>query len=509
MDLSHNILSILIWLPILGGLAVLAFGDAGDSASPRAHGMRMLAFAVSLLTLLLSLFLYTNFDTTTAAMQFVERSPWIEAFKIEYYLGVDGISTPLILLTTFITPLVVLSAWDSIKLRPAQYFAAFLILEGLMIAVFSALDAILFYVMWEAMLVPMFLIIGVWGGKRRIYATMKFFLYTFLGSVLMLVSFIYLYGKTGDFNFFSFMDVSLTLKEQQYIFLAFLLAFAVKVPMWPVHTWLPDAHVEAPTGGSVILAAIMLKMGGYGFIRLSLPMLPDGSEYFAGLMIALSLIAVVYIGLVALMQKDMKKLIAYSSIAHMGFVTLGFFLLWSIGSGSGAGLGMTGGMVQMVSHGLISGAMFLCVGVLYDRMHSRNIADYGGVANTMPTFAAFFVLFAMANAGLPGTSGFVGEFMVIIASFKANFWYAFIAATTLITGAAYTLWMIKRVVYGKVANEKVEALQDLTQREFVVLGVLAFAVLLVGLWPAPLVDMMTVTVDQLIERISQPKLAAL
>jgi NADH-quinone oxidoreductase subunit M len=509
MDLSHNILSILIWLPILGGVAVLAFGDAGDAGSPRAHGMRMLSLAVSLLTLLLSFFLYSNFDTTTAAMQFVERAPWIDAFRIEYYLGVDGISAPLILLTTFITPFVVLSAWDSIKLRPAQYFAAFLILEGLMIAVFCALDAILFYVMWEAMLVPMFLIIGVWGGKRRVYATMKFFLYTFLGSVLMLVSFIYLYGKTGDFNFFSFMDVPLSLTEQKYIFLAFLLAFAVKVPMWPVHTWLPDAHVEAPTGGSVILAAIMLKMGGYGFVRLSLPILPDGSEYFAGLMIALSLIAVVYIGFVALMQKDMKKLIAYSSIAHMGFVTLGFFLLWSIGEGSGAGLGMTGGMVQMISHGLISGAMFLCVGVLYDRMHSRQIADYGGVANTMPTFAAFFVLFAMANAGLPGTSGFVGEFMVIIASFKANFWFAFLAATTLILGAAYTLWMIKRVVYGKVANEKVQALQDLNRREFIVLGVLAFAVLLVGLWPAPLVDMMTVTVDQLIERISQPKLAAL
>ncbi|MDH4073431.1 MAG: NADH-quinone oxidoreductase subunit M, partial [Gammaproteobacteria bacterium] len=391
--------------------------------------------------------------------------------------------------------------------RPAQYFAAFLVLEGLMVGVFSALDGILFYVLWEAMLVPMFLIIGIWGGERRIYATLKFFLYTFLGSVLMLVAFIYLYNKTGDFNFFSFMDVPLTLFEQQLIFIAFLLAFAVKVPMWPVHTWLPDAHVEAPTGGSVILAAIMLKMGGYGFVRLSLPMLPDGSEYFAGMMIGLSLIAVVYIGFVALMQKDMKKLIAYSSIAHMGFVTLGFFLLWSTTGGAGAELGMTGGMVQMISHGLVSGAMFLCVGVLYDRVHSRQIADYGGVANTMPVFAAFMVLFAMANAGLPGTSGFVGEFMVIIASFKANVWFAFFAATTLVLGAAYTLWMVKRVVYGDVANKNVAGLTDLVGREFIVLGILALAVLLVGLWPAPLVDMMSVTVRELLEHVAQSKLA--
>jgi NADH-quinone oxidoreductase subunit M len=439
-------------------------------------------------------------------MQFVERAPWIEALHVEYYLGIDGISAPLILLTTFITPLVIIAGWNSVKSRPAQYFAAFLILEGLMLGVFMALDAVLFYVLWEAMLVPMFLIIGIWGGERRVYATIKFFLYTFLGSVLMLVAFIYLYGKTGDFNFFSFQEVSLTLTEQKYLFIAFLLAFAVKVPMWPVHTWLPDAHVEAPTGGSVILAAIMLKMGGYGFVRLSLPMLPDGSEYFSGFMIALSLIGVAYIGLVALMQKDMKKLIAYSSIAHMGFVTLGFFLFWSIGTSGGAVLGVTGGMVQMISHGLISGAMFLCVGVLYDRMHSRQIADYGGVANTMPTFAALMVFFAMANAGLPGTSGFVGEFMVIIASFKANFWFAFVAATTLILGAAYTLWMVKRVLYGEVANNNVAELEDLTAREFVVLGVLAASVLLVGLWPAPLVDMMSVTVEQLIETISHSKL---
>ena len=509
MDLSHNILSMLLWLPLAGGLALLAVGDGGDAATPRAAGMRLLALVVSLLTFVLSLFLYFKFDTVTAGMQFVERMPWIESLNVDYYLGVDGISAPLILLTAFITPLVVIAGWDTIKVRPAQYFAAFLILEGLMIGVFSALDGVLFYVLWEAMLVPMFLIIGVWGGERRVYATLKFFLYTFLGSVLMLVAFIYLYGKTGTFDLMSFMRVPLSLTEQQYIFIAFLLAFAVKVPMWPVHTWLPDAHVEAPTGGSVILAAIMLKMGGYGFVRLSLPMLPDGSRYFAGLMIALSLIAVVYIGLVALMQRDMKKLIAYSSIAHMGFVTLGFFLLWSIGGGSGAALGMTGGMVQMVSHGLVSGAMFLCVGVLYDRMHSRQIADYGGVANTMPNFAAFMVLFAMANAGLPGTSGFVGEFMVIIASFKASFWFAFCAALTLILGAAYTLWMVKRVIYGEVANKQVAALHDLNRREFVVLGVLALAVLLVGLWPAPLVDMMSVTVDRLLEQVSQSKLPAL
>jgi len=509
MDLTENILSLLIWLPIAGGAAVLFVGDGGDATSGRAEQMRWLALGVSLLTLFVSLPLYTDFDTTTAAMQFVERNPWIAALNVEYYLGVDGISAPLILLTTFITPLVVIAGWDTIKARPAQYFAAFLILEGLMVGVFSALDGILFYVLWEAMLVPMFLIIGIWGGERRIYATLKFFLYTFLGSVLMLVAFIYLYNKTGDFNFFSFVDVRLSLFEQQLIFIAFLLAFAVKVPMWPVHTWLPDAHVEAPTGGSVILAAIMLKMGGYGFVRLSLPMLPDGSAYFAGMMIGLSLIAVVYIGFVALMQKDMKKLIAYSSIAHMGFVTLGFFLLWSTAGGSGAELGMTGGMVQMVSHGLVSGAMFLCVGVLYDRVHSRQIADYGGVANTMPKFAAFMVLFAMANAGLPGTSGFVGEFMVIIASFKANFWYAFFAASTLILGAAYTLWMVKRVVYGEVANRNVANLVDLNRREFIVLGVLAAAVLLVGLWPAPLVDMMSVTVQELLQHVSQSKLAGL
>ncbi len=504
--MSQFLLSILIWLPILGGVALLTIGDDGDSSSPRAGMMRNVALTVSILTFLLSTGLYTGFDATTASMQFVERVAWIPAIDSWYYLGVDGISAPLILLTTFITPLVVIAGWDTIKVRPAQYFAAFLILEGLMIGVFSALDGILFYVFWEFMLVPMFLIIGVWGGERRIYATLKFFLYTFLGSVLMLVAFIYLYSKTGSYDLFGWMQEPLSMTAQKLIFIAFLIAFAVKVPMWPVHTWLPDAHVEAPTGGSVILAAIMLKMGGYAFVRLSLPIVPDGSEYFSGLMIALSLIAVVYIGFVALMQKDMKKLIAYSSIAHMGFVTLGFFLLWWIDGSSGAVLGIQGGMVQMISHGLISGAMFLCVGVLYDRVHSRQIADYGGVANTMPVFAAFMVLFAMANAGLPGTSGFVGEFLVIVASFKANFWFAFLAATTLVLGAAYTLWMVKRVIYGEVANDKVAALEDLNRRELIVLAILAISVLLLGLWPAPLVEMMNVTIEQLVEQVGQPKL---
>ncbi len=504
--LANYLLSFLIWLPIAGGVLLLMIGDRGDANSSQARLMRISALAFSLLTFLASIGLYLGFDNAERGMQFVERVPWVESFNVWYYLGVDGISAPLILLTTFITPLVVIAGWDSIKTRPAQYFAAFLILEGLMIGVFSALDGLLFYVFWEAMLIPMFLIIGVWGGERRIYATLKFFLYTFLGSVLMLVAFIWLYVQTDSFDLLTFMNAPIGLMAQKLIFLAFLIAFAVKVPMWPVHTWLPDAHVEAPTGGSVILAAIMLKMGGYGFIRLSLPIVPDGSEYFSGLMIALSLIAVVYIGFVALMQKDMKKLIAYSSIAHMGFATLGMFLTWWIVADTGAGLGMSGAMVQMVSHGLISGAMFLCVGVLYDRVHSRQIADYGGVANTMPVFAAFMVLFAMANAGLPGTSGFVGEFMVIIASFKANFWFAFLAATTLVLGAAYTLWMIKRVVYGEVANDNVAALQDLNTREFIVLAILALSVLLLGLWPAPLVDMMNTSIEQLLLQVGQTKL---
>lgn len=504
-----GVLSTLIWLPVCGGVVILLFGD-------RTIGDRMLrldrwfALGVSAATFVIGVLLYSRFDTTTPAMQFVERVPWVSTFQIEYFLGVDGFSTPLILLTALLTPLVVIAGWDVIKDRPAQYFASFLILEGLLIGVFCSVDALLFYVFWEAMLIPMFIIIGVWGGERRVYATIKFFLYTFLGSVLMLVALIYLYSQAGTYSILDFHRLPLSLTEQILIFLAFLIAFAVKVPMWPVHTWLPDAHVEAPTGGSVILAAVLLKMGGYGFVRFSLPVAPDASQLLAGLMISLSLIAVVYIGFVALVQKDMKKLIAYSSIAHMGFVTLGFFIAWGIldqtGSVVGISMGITGGMVQMVSHGLISGALFLCVGVLYDRLHSRQISDYGGVVNTMPVFAVFMVLFALANAGLPGTSGFVGEFLVILASFKASFWYAFFAGTTLILGAAYTLWMVKRTIFGAVANEGVAALHDVNFRETVVLTVIAVFVLGLGLWPAPLVDLMTPTVDNLVAHITQSKL---
>jgi NADH-quinone oxidoreductase subunit M len=444
-------------------------------------------------------------------MQFVEKSVWISAFNIHYHLGVDGISMPLILLTTFITILVVLSAWKVIQYKVEQYLAAFLIMEGIMVGVFSALDAVLFYVFWEAMLIPMFLIIGIWGGPRRVYATIKFFLYTFLGSVFMLIALIYMfYQSHGSFSILDFHKLPLGLTEQILIFIAFLLAFAVKVPMWPVHTWLPDAHVEAPTGGSVILAAIMLKIGGYGFLRFSLPITPDASSELDWLIILMSLVAVVYIGFVALVQEDMKKLIAYSSIAHMGFATLGFFLVFSLidktGSWKDAALGMEGGMVQMVSHGFISAAMFLCVGVIYDRMHTRKISDYGGVVNTMPVFAAFFVLFAMANSGLPGTSGFVGEFMVILNSFQANFWIAFLAATTLILGAAYSLWMVKRVVYGEVANDNVASLKDVSTREFFVLGTLAVAVLALGLWPAPLTEVMHASIENLLQHVSISKL---
>jgi NADH-quinone oxidoreductase subunit M len=504
MPTDLPILSILIWLPILGGLAVLAVGDE------RAALARQLTLVVSLLTFVASLPLWQRFDPTTAAMQFTEHAAWIPAFDAWYHLGVDGISMPLILLTTFITVLVVIAGWEVIKSRPAQYFAAFLILEGMMIGVFAALDALLFYVFWEAMLIPMFIIIGIWGGARRVYATLKFFLYTFLGSVFMLVSLIYLRFEAGSYEILAFHAHPLGMTEQTLIFLAFLAAFAVKVPMWPVHTWLPDAHVEAPTGGSVILAAIMLKMGGYGFLRFSLPVTPDASQALDWLMIGLSLVGIVYIGFVALAQNDMKKLIAYSSIAHMGFVTLGFFIAWRIientGAADGIVMGLQGGMIQMVSHGLISGALFLCVGVLYDRMHSREISAYGGVANTMPKFAAFLVLFAMANAGLPGTSGFVGEFLVILASFKASFWYAALAGTTLVLGAAYTLWMVKRVLYGEVANDRVAALTDIGRREFLVLGILAVAVLLLGVWPAPLIDAMAATLQGLADHVVQSKL---
>jgi NADH-quinone oxidoreductase subunit M len=498
MMLSAHLLSWLIFLPIVGGVAVLGLGS-------RATLAKWLSLAVSGLALLLSIPLWTWFKVGTSEMQFVERAPWISTIHSEFYIGVDGISMPLILLTTFTTLLIVIASWQNVEKRVAQYFAAFLILEGLMIGVFAALDGVLFYVFWEAMLLPMFIIIGVWGGPRRVYATIKFFLYTFIGSLLMLVALIYLYLKSGSYELAVFQRMPLTLTEQTLIFLAFLAAFAVKVPMFPVHTWLPDAHVEAPTGGSVVLAAIMLKMGGYGFLRFSLPIAPDASRELDWLIIALSLIAVVYIGFVALAQRDMKKLIAYSSIAHMGFVTLGMFIGFQIvahtGRTSGIAMGMDGAVVQMLSHGLVSGAMFLCVGVMYDRVHSREISAYGGVVNTMPKFAAFMVLFALANSGLPGTSGFVGEFLVILASFKANVWYAFLAGTTLVLGAAYTLWLVKRVIFGEIANDKVAALKDLNGREFLVLGMLAVAVLLVGLWPAPLLDVMRASTQHLAEQL--------
>ncbi|MEX0731876.1 MAG: NADH-quinone oxidoreductase subunit M [Aquisalimonadaceae bacterium] len=499
LESSWPLLSVLIWLPIVGGVLVLLLGDGREAQG------RMLALVVAGLSFLLSLGLLTGFQPDTAAMQFVELRPWVESLGVNYFLGVDGISMPLILLTTFSTVLVIMAGWGRITYKPSLYFACFLIMSGIVVGVFSALDAILFYVFWEAVLVPMFLIIGIWGGQNRIYATIKFFLYTFAGSVLMLVALIYLQFQAGSFAILDMYGLNLPLSTQIWLFIAFLLAFAIKVPMWPVHTWLPDAHVQAPTGGSVILAAIMLKIGGYGFVRFSLPVVPGASLELDWLMILLSLIAVVYIGLVAMMQQDMKKLIAYSSIAHMGFVTLGFFVIFDImvrTGGSGALLALGGGMVQMISHGFISAAMFLCVGVLYDRMHTRMISEYGGVANRMPVFAGLFLLFAMANAGLPGTSGFVGEFMVILAAFQANFWYAFAAALTLILGAAYTLWMVKRVMYGEVANDKVAALQDVDAREKLVLGTLAVAVLWLGLYPGPLVEVMEPTLANLLEIVA-------
>ena len=498
------LLSLVIWTPIVGGLWVLL--ASGDRGGPTVRGV---ALAVSLATFVLSIFLWIGFDPTTYDMQFVERTGWIPVFDIHYHLGVDGISMPLVLLTTLMTVLVVLAGWEFVERKPAQYMAAFLIQEGLMAGAFSSLDSILFYVFWEALLIPMFLIIGIWGGPRRIYATVKFFLYTFLGSVLMLVALLYLYSEAGSFAVLDLHEQPLGLTAQKLVFIAFFVAFAVKVPMWPVHTWLPDAHVEAPTGGSVILAAIMLKLGGYGFVRFSMPIAPDASSEFATIMIVLSLVAIVYVGFVALVQPDMKKLIAYSSVSHMGFVTLGFFIVFSImesGDTTSAALGVEGALVQMISHGFISGALFLCVGVMYDRLHSRMIGDYGGVAHPMPAFAAFMMLFALANSGLPGTSGFVGEFMVILASFKAGAWIAFLAATTLVLGAAYTLWMYKRVVYGPVANEGVASLGDIGRREFAILAVLALMVLLFGLWPAPLLEVMGPSVEHLIEHLAKSKL---
>jgi NADH-quinone oxidoreductase subunit M len=503
--LNDHLLAILIWLPVVGGFAVLGFGEG------RASQARWASLGISVVEFLLSIPLWASFKTGTAAMQFVERTGWLPGIHSDFFIGVDGISMPLILLTTFTTALIIISGWQNVEKRVAQYFAAFLILEGLMIGVFAALDGVLFYVFWEAMLLPMFIIIGVWGGPRRVYATIKFFLYTFLGSLLMLVALIYMYLKTGTYELSAFQQLPLTLTEQTFIFLAFFAAFAVKVPMWPVHTWLPDAHVEAPTGGSVVLAAIMLKMGGYGFVRFSLPIAPDASRELDWLIIALSLIAVVYIGFVAMVQRDMKKLIAYSSIAHMGFVTLGLFIGFQIvnhtGQTSGIAMGIDGAVIQMLSHGLVSAAMFLCVGVMYDRMHSREISAYGGVINTMPKFAAFMVMFSMANAGLPGTSGFVGEFLVILAAFRANPWFAFFAASTLVLSAAYTLWLVKRVIFGEVANHKVAKLTDINQREFFVLAVLAVAVLAVGLWPAPLLDVMRATTQHLAQQLLVSKIA--
>lgn len=497
------LLSVLIWLPIIGGAATLLLNHRPEAA-------RWFALSIALATLLLGLPLYTSFDQGTAAMQFVQDLPWIPAFGIRYHLGVDGISVALVLLTAFTTILVILGAWRSVSDRFPYYLAAFLILEGLMIGVFCALDAILFYVFFEGMLVPMFIIIGVWGGPRRVYASIKFFLYTFLGSVFMLIGLIYLYLKGGSFQFADLYALPLTATEQMWIFFAFLIAFAVKVPMFPVHTWLPDAHVEAPTGGSVILAAIMLKIGGYGFLRFSLPIVPDASAEWAWLVIGLSLVAIVIVGLVALVQEDMKKLVAYSSIAHMGFVTLGTFVALSLVRGgdnaAAAQLGLQGAMVQMVSHGFISGAMFSCVGVLYDRMHTRAIKDYGGVMNLMPWFGFFMVFFAMANAGLPGTSGFVGEFMVVLAVFQENVWIAVAAALTLIIGAGYSLWLVKRVMFGEVVNPNVAALKDICGREAFVLGLFALAVLLLGLYPKPLTDLMQTSIANLATQIATTKL---
>ena len=488
-----HLLSLAIWVPVLAGLVVLATGS--DRNAPLA---RILALVGALAGLLVTIPLYSGFDLTTPAMQFVELSPWIERFNINYNLGVDGISMLFILLNSFITVIVVLAGWKVIDSKVAQYNAAFLIMSGLLNGIFASLDGILFYTFFEASLIPLYLIIGIWGGPNRVYAAFKFFLFTLLGSLLFLIALIYLFIHSGSFSIQEWQQMPIPKEPQMWIFLAFLVAFAVKVPMWPVHTWLPDAHVEAPTGGSIVLAAIALKLGAYGFLRFSLPIAPDASHELSGFILGLSLIAIVYIGLVALVQEDMKKLVAYSSIAHMGFVTLGFFMF--------SALGLEGALVQMISHGFIAGAMFYCIGVMYDRVHSRKIVDYGGVVNTMPKFAAFFMLFAMANAGLPATSGFVGEFMVILAAVKFNFWVAFAAATTMIVGAAYTLWMYKRVVFGAVGNHHVAELTDISAREFLVLSLLAVAALGMGLYPHPFTEVMHSSVNELLRHIAVSKI---
>lgn len=489
-----GLLSLAIWTPVLFGVALLAFGR--DS---QANAVRWTALIGALVSLAVTVPLYSGFELGTSAMQFVEHAPWIERFNIHYHLGVDGISLWLIPLTAFITVVVVIAGWEVITERVNQYMGAFLILSGLMIGVFSALDAMLFYVFFEATLIPMYLIIGIWGGPNKIYAAFKFFLYTLMGSLLMLVALIYLYIQSGgSFDLATWHKLPLGASAQTYLFFAFFAAFAVKVPMWPVHTWLPDVHVEAPTGGSAVLAAIMLKLGAYGFLRFSLPILPDASHEWSWLMIALSLVAVIYVGLVAMVQTDMKKLVAYSSVAHMGFVTLGFFVF--------SDLGMSGAIVQMIAHGFVSAAMFLAIGVLYDRVHSRNIADYGGVVNTMPKFAAFALLFTMANAGLPGTAGFVGEWMVILAAVKANFWIGAAAASALIFGAAYSLWMFKRVYLGAPGNSHVKALTDIGGREFLVMSALAIAVLYMGVYPKPFTDVMDASVAELLRHVAISKL---
>jgi len=497
-------LSLLIFIPIVVAIAIVLMGD---KHAGKAYGLALLA---SLFVFAFALFVGIKFDPSLNQFQFIEQVNWINQFNIQYHLGIDGISYPLILLTSLLTPIVVVTSRTSPKQKYHQYLASFLIMEGLMIGVFCALDGFLFYLFWESMLIPMFIIIGLWGGNNRVYATVKFFLYTFLGSVFMLIALIYLYFKTGGYSISDFHSVPLSMREQLLIFLAFLFAFAVKIPMWPVHTWLPDAHVEAPTGGSVILAAILLKMGGYGFLRFSLPIAPDASAYLSSFMIALSLVAIIYIGLVAIAQTDMKKLIAYSSISHMGFVTLGAFVFFNIGTQTASSetisLALTGAMIQMISHGLISAALFLCIGVMYDRLHTRLISGYRGVVNSMPKFATLMVFFVLANAAVPGTSGFVGEFTIILASFRINLWVAFFAAITLIIGASYSLWLIKRVIFGKPLNERISGMQEMTVIEALPLVTLAFLVLSLGLWPAPLVEIMSTSIENLVNHITFSKL---